>query len=236
MVGNPKKSSTKANIAQNRLYITVGGALSKTNLDKLYTDIRFCVADLAPGFDVVNDLSGCSLAALSGLPTFKKILNHLITNKVGTVVRVVDEKKIIFKQILNVASRMQGYSITYVNTLEDAEEELINSQQRDGLRFYLHNQRLEYRTDGKKGVGQIIDISTSGCAVNFATLLPVVDEVISLSAAFNKQTNLLEVFDITARVVWIKNDNFAVKFENMEIDYKNQLWERLVHESKCEVS
>ena len=47
MTANSKKLKATANIAKNRLYITIAGKLTKENLDKLYTDIRFCVADLA---------------------------------------------------------------------------------------------------------------------------------------------------------------------------------------------
>ena len=206
MKGNSESLKVVANIARNRLYITIGDKLTKENLDKLYTDIRFCVADLTPGFDVVNDLSGCKLAALSGIPTFRKITNYLVTNGVGRVVRVIDERKIVFKQILNFAARIQGYSAIYVNTLEEAETKLIETQQRDGLRFYLHSQTVKYKIGETEGEGHLLDISTSGCAIKSATLLPVVDESISFSTKFNKQENLIENFETCARVVWIEDN------------------------------
>jgi len=236
MKSNSGNLKAVANIAQNKLYITIGGKLTKENLDKLYTDIRFCVADLTPGFDVINDLSDCKLAALSGIPTFRKITNHLVTKRVGRVVRVIDKSKIVFRQILNFAARIQCYSVIYVNTLEEAETILIKTQQRDGLRFYLHSQKVKYKIGETEGEGHLHDISTSGCAINSATLLPVVDDSISFSTKFNKQENLIENFETLARVIWIKDNNFAITFDDLDVDHKNQLWERLVHESNSEIS
>ena len=126
-MGNSKGPSARADLKNNRLYITIAGRLNKKELDGLYTDIRFCVADLQPGFAVINDLSQCTLAALSGLPTFKKITDHLIANEVGKIVRIVDERRIVFKQILNVSATMKGYTPIYVQSHEEAEEVLNNS-------------------------------------------------------------------------------------------------------------
>lgn len=228
------KLSVEANIAENRLYITIAGKLTKENLDKLYTDMRFCVADLKPGFDVVNNLTGCTLAALSGIPTFKKITHYLITNKVGIVVRVIDEKQIIFRQIFNIASRLQGYTAIYVSSLEEAEDVLKDAQERDGLRFYLHSQQVEYIIGEVKRYGYILDISTSGCAIKQAEHLPAIGELVHFSTTFNKQGNLLEVFEINAKVIKAKDEMFTVKFVELDIGLKEKFWERLVHESKSE--
>jgi len=121
-VGKGKGPSVRADLKKNRLYITIAGKLNKKDLDSLYTDIRFCVADLQPGFAVINDLSECTLAALSGLPTFKRITDHLITHEVSEVVRIVDKRRIVFKQILNASAKMSGYTPVYVESFEEAEE------------------------------------------------------------------------------------------------------------------
>jgi hypothetical protein len=234
MKANSKKLKATANITQNRLYITIAGKLTKENLDRLYTDIRFCVADLTPGFDVVNDISECTLAALSGIPTFKKITNHLITSRVGKIIRVIDEQKTVVKQVINFASKVQGYSVIYVNSLEEAENKLVESQQREGLRFYLLSQPVKYRLGEAEGEGYISDISTSGCAIKSATLLPAVEESISFSTTFNKQENLIENFEILARVARVEEESFSIKFETLDDEQKESLWERLVHESQCE--
>lgn len=127
MMDRRKTLRATADIAKNRLYITIAGQVSKEDLDRLYTDVRFCVADLRPGFDVVNDLLECPFAALNGIPTFKKIANYLTHNKVGRVVRVIRERNIVFKQIVRVSAGLDGYKAIYVNTLEEADAELDKS-------------------------------------------------------------------------------------------------------------
>lgn len=234
MKANSTKLKATANIAKNRLDITIAGKLTKKNLDKLYTDIRFCVADLKPGFDVINDISGCSLAALSGIPTFRKITNHLTTSKVGKIIRVIDEQKTVFRQVMNFASKVQGYSVIYVSSLEAAENKLVESQQRNGLRFYLHSQPVTYTLGEATGDGYISEISTSGCAIKSATLLPAVDDSISFSTTFNKQENLLEDFQILGTVVWVEEESFSIKFETFNDEQKESLWQRLVYESQLE--
>lgn len=236
MTARKKRLGAVADIAKNRLYITITGKLSKQELDRLYTDIRFCVADLKPGFDVINDVSECTLAALSGIPTFKKITNHLITNRVGKVVRVIDKNKIIFKQILNMAARMQGYRASYFSTLEEAEAELESSRHCEGLRFCLYQQAVEFKTGSDQGNGYIIDISTSGCAIQSVTLQPAVEENISLTISFQEHNDLLNTFNIRATVVWTEKNKFAAQFKEVDDDQKEQLWKRLVHESRCEIS
>lgn len=235
MASTPKKSGATADIQKNRLYITIAGQLSKKQLDKLYTDIRFCVADLNSGFDVVNDLSECSLAALNGIPTFKKIINHLIDNNVGKVVRVIDERKLVFRQILNLAAKMKGYQSTYVASLEEAEQELLNAQEQDGLRFCLLDQPVTYILGGKEGKGKVVDISVSGCAINHDSLSPTMNDLLSFSTTFQKHEKLLQVFETEAKVAWVENNKFAVSFQKVDNDLKQQMAERLVYESKCEL-
>jgi hypothetical protein len=235
MNGISQKSHAKVNISKNRLYITIAGKLSKENLDKLYTDIRFCVSDLKPSFDVINDISGCTLAALSGIPTFKKVTNYLIANRVGRVVRVIDERRIIFRQILNCGAKIQGYRARYVNNLDEAEYELEESLPEDGLRFYLQAQLVKYKIGEAQGDGYILDISTSGCTIKSAKLLPAIDDSVFFSTTFKEQENLIDDFEIFATVVEVEEDSFSITFNTLNDEQKENLWERLVHESHCEI-
>ena len=67
-----------ANIAKNRLHITMSGNVDSKSLEKLYTDIRFCVADLKKGFEVISDISQCNILYVSSFPNYKKIIDYLI--------------------------------------------------------------------------------------------------------------------------------------------------------------
>ena len=224
-----------ANIGKNRLYITIAGELSRKNLDKLYTEIRFCVADLSPGFIVITDLSDCTIAALSGIPTFRKISNYLVTNEVGRVVRVVSEKKLILKQLVNFTTRMSGYKADLYHSLAEAETALSNAERRDGLRFILHQHPVQFSIGSQEGNGFLYDISTSGCAIQTTENIPAVSDKTSISMEFNIHEKMMEILEIKADVIWVERVTFGARFKNMSNEQKELLWERLVYESKSEL-
>ena len=230
-----KKSYARADVAQNRLHIKVAKKLTKKDLESLYTDIRFCVADLSPGFSVITDLSECTVAALSGLPSFRRISNFIIEKQVGVVVRVMNPKSILFQQFVNLTSRMQGYSTINVFSHEEAEIELAKALERSALRFHLHKQPVEFHTVDIQGAGFIIDISTSGCAIGLESPLPKVNEEIKLKISFNDHDNLIEEFETAAEVVKVGESSFAIRYAPLNKEVKEQLWQRLVHESKGEL-
>ncbi len=122
-----KKAKVVADIKKNRLYITFDQDVLRSDIEGIYTDIRFCVADLQPGFDVVNDLSNSRLGHLSGIRTFMKITDFLAANQVGKVIRVLGKQSILFKQITKLSRKIEGYKPLYVSTLQDAEELLTSS-------------------------------------------------------------------------------------------------------------
>ncbi len=225
----------KADIKKNRLYFKISGKISKKEMDNLYTDVRFSVADLQPGFDVITDLSECTLAHLSGIPTFRKIMTYLIANGVGQVVRVMNGSSLIYKQIVNLSSRISGYKPSYVYSLEEAEEKLNAFMKRRSLRFQFNTPHpVDFFADDQKGTGCILDISTGGCAVCSASICPSADTEILLTFAFKTHDDSLNAFELKARVVRSKTDKFAVEFKDLEDEEKARLWQCLVGESKRE--
>ncbi len=144
-MADKQRAKVTADIKQNRLYIALPGDASKMVLEKVYTDVRFCVADLKPGFDVVSDFSQCTIGHLNGIPILRKIMNYLVINQPREVVRVVGKRSLIFKQLMRLSSVLNGYKAIYVNTLEEAEEQLTHSTKRKGLRFQIHRPRVEYK-------------------------------------------------------------------------------------------
>jgi hypothetical protein len=123
-----KRSQVKAEIAKNRLYIILKGTVSAKELESIYTDIRFCIADLKSGFSVITDLTEGKIGHLSGIMTFKKIADYLVSQKVGTVVRVVGKPSVLSNQISRLTEIVQGYRPIYVATMEEAEEALKKSE------------------------------------------------------------------------------------------------------------
>ena len=224
----------RIDIGKNRLYFTISGKAVKGDLDKLYTDVRFCVADLRPGFDVITDLSECTLGHLSGVTTFRKIMNYLITKEVGSVVRIIDGKSLIFKQVLNLSSRICGYKPIYVPNLKEAEAILENSIKRNGIRFNISKLPVEYIFEKMNGAGNIYNISTSGCAVESATLPVKTDTKISIKFEFREHAVKAE-FVLESRVVRVDVNNFAVQFENLDNDQRGLLWKCLLEEAHREL-
>lgn len=231
---NKSGSKVRADVKRNRLYITLSCDPSKKVGTQVYTDIRFCVADLKPGFDVITDLSLCTIGHLNGIFTLRKIMDYLIANQVGEVVRVLGKKSLLFKQFIKLATRFQGYSVAYVATLDEAENKLINSARRNGVRFRLHRQQIKYRINQEEGQGQIIDISLSGCAVGAATISPSPDMIISLNLSFHQDHDALLSFTIAAKVVRVKDDMFAAQFLDFDNVQKEKLYNCLAFEMRCD--
>ncbi len=228
-----RATEVAANIAKNRLHITIQGNLSKEDLNKLYTEIRFCVADLSSGFHVITDLSNCSIAALSGIPTFRKITNYLLMNKVGRVVRVIDSKRVILKQLINFTAKINGYKADLYHSLAEAEVALSDEERRDSLRFVLAEQSVDFRIGEKKSTGSVKDLSLTGCAIATTDELPAVSDQIFISMGFKKHEEIMEVLECKAEVVWAKDKSFGIKFTIADDKQKEQLWERLMYESNC---
>jgi len=231
-----RKSRVVVCTKKNRLTITVAEKITKQSMNSLYTEIRFGVADLKPGFDVVTDLSACSLAALSNLPTFKKITNHLVSAKAGRVVRVIDETKILKKQLINMAARIPGYKAKLFNNLEAADEFLSSSEEPKGLSFALQNQAARYVFGEQEGTAVVDSLSVHSCTLQEATLQLEIGDRVTVSVTFHSYGELLEEFNSDAVVTMVDGDTLGIHFEDVDEPTQERLWERLAHESQCEPS
>jgi hypothetical protein len=129
MTESKGRSKVRADIRRNRLYITLSGAISKKEVENIYTDIRFCVADLKPGFQVITDLTQARIGHLVGIPAFIKIMEYLAANKVGKVIRVVGKAKIILQQMSRITAMVKKYAPVYVSTMEEAENLLSDLEE-----------------------------------------------------------------------------------------------------------
>ncbi len=235
-MANTQRPKIKADIKKNRLYITLSGHITKNIIDKVYTEIRFCVVDLKPGFDVVTDLSQCIIGNLNGISTVRKIMDYLVANQAGQIVRVIGKKSLFFKQSLMFATRFQGYSVTYVATIQEAEEKITNCARRNALRFPMDQQPIEYRINQEEGKGDIIDISIGGCAVRAKTALPLIQGMeISLTIPLHQDHDSPVSFTIAATVVRAQEGMFAVQFLDLSDDRKEELYKCLAYEAGREI-
>lgn len=231
-----QKATVKADIKNNRLYFNIEGRLTKKALDNLYTDVRFCVADLQPGFDVITDLSKCTLSSISGLPTFRKISTYLLTSQVGRIVRIIDDNNLIFKQILNFAEKFQGYQTINVTSFEEADETLNQATRREAIRLNLHHKEIHYTADTVDGKATILDISTNGCAVHNASEAVEKGAELTIKLEFEGKDDQIKTFSIVGSVVRAEQDTFSVQYLNFDENQKKELWNCLVRETEKEIS
>lgn len=124
-------SKVTANIKKNRLIITLAGTVRKPEMESIYTDVRFCVNDLQPGFHVITDMRKCNIGYLSGAMTFKKIMEFLVAKKVGKVVRIKGESRTLVNQMVRFSQTIAGYSPVYFSSLEEAEAALAEKEESD---------------------------------------------------------------------------------------------------------
>jgi len=230
MVDCKPKIKAAADIKRNRLYLTLAGNIDSTHMEKLYTDIRFCVADLKNGFDVIKNISQCNMLYISSFPVYKKIIDFLIANKVGEVVRVTRNGNVSCKQLLNFSEKIQCYKTIHADDEIEADEKLNNLIKRDGIRFKVGKVAMEYTHAGEIGSGGVLDISTSGCAVNTPTLMVAVHAEIVIKLKFDQHENMQSDLSVKARVVRVDDDIFAVHFYDFDDLNQEQLYQRLAYE------
>jgi hypothetical protein len=231
-----KLSKVTADLKKNRLCITFASAVTKTELNTVYTDIRFCVADLKPGFDVITDLSRCTIGHLSGLTTFKKIMDYLVVNKVGRVVRIVGGTNIVFKQLLAIATKFQSYKPIYVASLQEAEEVLRDPADPGALCFQINRRQVDYSLDSENEKGQLVDISTSGCTVQGSTIALAIDQDLLLTIFLYREQDELASIALKSKVVSVSEDRFAVAFHDLDQDRKDELYQCLVNEVRRDMA
>jgi len=224
------KAKIRADIKKNRLCITLPTSTNIKELERIYADIRFGVADLQPGFDVITDLSYCAIGYVSAIPMLRKIMSYLATHQVGRVVRVVGDMNLVLKQLIALSLRYQCYKPVYVLTMEEAEEELRYPIKPDGIRFQLHDKQLHYLINGAQIQGDIIDISTSGCAIRGRADDLSIGMILSVTFELGSKDGELSPYSLQAEVIRVHNEMFAVQFTGMDESQKRQLYDSLTQE------
>lgn len=234
MTDSQNNLQVRADKPRNRLYVTVGGKIGKADLDGFFEEMQSRVADVRPGFAVITDLTDCHHSHLAAIPIFRKIMNYLIDNGVREVIRVVNTKNLIYRQALNLASRIQGYQPAYVKTLDEAEALLSRPKKRTDIRFSMSNKEVRFGTDSCSSAGSLIDLSLGGCSLATDAPLPSLRLKLRLELALLDEQSVACKFDFTALVVRVFDAGFAVAFLGVEDSVKEKLWQCLSQESKLD--
>lgn len=112
---------TKLDIEKNRLSVTLSGFISIEEANELKEVITMETQKLAPGFDVINDISNFRLGQDRAGLILKEIIMYLLSIKVNRVVRVVGSSQTGLIQFANYTGNVKAYTVKYVPTMRDAE-------------------------------------------------------------------------------------------------------------------
>lgn len=232
MSAGKNKSTVKADIKNNRLLFTFNGWIVKKDLDGIYTDTRFCVADLRPGFHVITDFSACSFASLNCFSTFRKIMSFLMEKQPGQVVRITKKSSLVHKQIMNISARLQGYKPIYVTSLDEAMQVLSENTDSAGLRYVLHRVPVTFDGQESQETGMLVEISEQECVVECVSPSMEKNQEITLvfTLSINDSTN--EEFSFAGRVSQVELDSFTVSLATLSDDEKARLLNALTRQSQ----
>jgi len=231
-MNNPHKSEVKIIMHDNLMTIHFSKILTKKTLENIYTDVRFSCADLQPEFTVVADFSDTKFLYLNGLNVFRKIFNFILSEYAGEIIRVIQDDRVICKQLLNMSLKFSGHVPCYAKSVDDAMEIANKEKKRNGIRFNLLNHPVSYCVGDQKINGHIVNISTSGIAILSYNQNPQVDSL--LDVKFDLENNVKEMknFSLKARVVRTESYVFAACFSDLDETTKSDLWCCIVSSGK----
>ncbi len=100
------------------------------------------------------------------------------------------------------------------------EEQNTEQSKRSAFRFRCSKEPVTYRTAYEDGEALLKNISTDGCALEWATNPPEIDEKILLIIELEGEDTVVE---IQARVVRVEDKDFAVKFMLIEPEARTRI-------------
>jgi len=231
-----KNYHIRPDIKKNTLHLKITEKLLKKEIvERLYTDLRFAVADLSPGFTVVADYSECTLGNLDSMPVFGKVMHYLVLQGVGEVVRVMPDPNLFYKQMKNMTARSSGYHPVIVSCNEEMETKLGSLIHRCGIRLHPLRHLARFEGDNCNGEGLIQDISISGCALLNVPIRPQLGEKIQLFFDLPSQNEETMVFAMSSEVVRIAESGFAVKYSEEDEGKRKEFWSCLVQLCQREI-
>jgi hypothetical protein len=113
--------SIKADVAKNRLYVTIQGFLEDKEM-KACTDMTISESKkLKPGFDVITDISQFKPAGPETTKEIERGQAYFKASKIGRGIRVVGQSSLSSMQFKRTGKTV-GYEPDTVATIAEAEE------------------------------------------------------------------------------------------------------------------
>jgi hypothetical protein len=111
----------RRDVKNNRLYITLSGVISIADAGKIKEEMFNEIAELQPGFDIINDMSKFIRGEDAAGIILQNIISHLTDKKVRQIIRIVGPSKTGLMQFAK-NSITNDIEIKYVPTLKEAEK------------------------------------------------------------------------------------------------------------------
>ncbi len=104
-----------------------------------------------------------------------------------------------------------------------------SSSKRTALRWSGFNKPLTYKTDYDDGEAQLVNISTSGCAIRSVTTELHIDQKILITISLDTPEQQVQT---QARVIREEGKEFGLQFLLLDEDAKQQLFRYLAQENR----
>ena len=132
--------------------------------------------------------------------------------------------------------RIYGYKVNYVSSLDEAERKLESSIKRNGIRLNVNCMPVSYIVNELNIKGNLLNLSTSGCAIESDKIVGVsIGEIIPIIIEFKNENISNGEFKVKGEVVRTDDNSFAVRFNDFDKDEKDRLWKCLIRECQSEL-
>ena len=111
----------KADLAANRLYVTLKGFSNDDEMDDHVRRVSAEVRKMKPGFIMISDISQMKAATPDGKILLQNIMQLYRKHGIARIIRVVGDD-VIAKSQFNRLSQEAGITVEYVKSMAEAEK------------------------------------------------------------------------------------------------------------------
>ncbi len=112
----------RKDMSKNRIYIKLDGFFQDEEVKSACEQILNAVKSLAPGFDIINDISEFKPASPKATEYIAHLQEEVIKLHVGKIVRVIERNVLSKMQLTRTSHKASGYHAHNMATMQEAEE------------------------------------------------------------------------------------------------------------------
>lgn len=110
----------RKDVSKNRVYIKLKGFFQDEDVKSACEQILSAVKGLAPGFDVINDISEFKPASSKASEYISHLQEEVVKLQVGRIVRIVGNNVLGKMQLARTSQKAVGYRAYNVAAMQDA--------------------------------------------------------------------------------------------------------------------